>query len=112
VIFRRKILPSTPGVFATRVVTRGVDVTINVGYEHSRCQQYLKQGRALRIETVVKINSRSSKLSSRDGSVNDSGGIPPAFRNQHFALVNDMPTAAAACRHDSPARTADQNSRC
>lgn len=32
-IFGRKILPSTPGVFATRVVTRGVDVTVNVGYK-------------------------------------------------------------------------------
>jgi hypothetical protein len=52
-IFGRKILPSTPGVFATRVVTRGVDVTINVGYKHSRTKQYFKQGRALRIETVV-----------------------------------------------------------
>jgi hypothetical protein len=52
-IFGRKILPSTPGVFATRVVTRGVDVTINVGYKHSRSKQYFKQGRALRIETVV-----------------------------------------------------------
>jgi hypothetical protein len=35
-IFGRRILPSTPGVFATRVVTRGVDVTVNVGYKHSR----------------------------------------------------------------------------
>jgi hypothetical protein len=52
-IFGRKILPSTPGVFATRVVTRGVDVTVNVGYKHSRTKQYFKQGRALRIETVV-----------------------------------------------------------
>ena len=52
-IFGRKILPSTPGVFATRVVTRGVDVTINVGYKHSRTKQYFKEGRALRIETVV-----------------------------------------------------------
>jgi hypothetical protein len=52
-IFGRKILPSTPGVFATRVVTRGVDVTINVGYKHSSCKQYFKEGRALRIETVV-----------------------------------------------------------
>ena len=52
-IFGRRILPSTPGVFATRVVTRGVDVTINVGYKHSRTKQYFKQGRALRIETVV-----------------------------------------------------------
>jgi hypothetical protein len=52
-IFGRRILPTTPGVFATRVVTRGVDVTINVGYKHSRTKEYFKQGRALRIETVV-----------------------------------------------------------
>jgi len=53
IIFGRKILPSTTGVFATRVVTRGVDVTINVGYKHSRTKEYFKEGRALRIETVV-----------------------------------------------------------
>ena len=52
-IFGRKILPSTPGVFATRVVTRGVDVTVNIGYKHSRTKEYFKEGRALRIETVV-----------------------------------------------------------
>ena len=52
-IFGRKILPSTPGVFATRVVTRGVDVTVNVGYKHSRAKQYFKDGRALRVETVI-----------------------------------------------------------
>ena len=52
-IFGRKILPSTPGVFATRVVTRGVDVCVNVGYKHSRTKEYFKEGRALRIETVV-----------------------------------------------------------
>jgi hypothetical protein len=52
-IFGRRIRSSTPGVFATRVVTRGVDVTINAGYKHSRVKQYFKEGRALRIETVV-----------------------------------------------------------
>jgi hypothetical protein len=52
-IFGRKILPTTPGVFATRVVTRGVDVCVNVGYRHSRTKQYFKEGRALRVETVV-----------------------------------------------------------
>jgi hypothetical protein len=52
-IFGRKILPSTPGVFATRVLTRGVDVTVNLGYKHSRSKEYFKEGRALRIETVV-----------------------------------------------------------
>jgi hypothetical protein len=52
-IFGRRVLPSTPGVFATRVVTRGVDVCVNVGYQHSRSKEYFKEGRALRIETVV-----------------------------------------------------------
>lgn len=50
---RRDRSKQTAGVFATRVVTRGVDVTINVGYKHSRVKQYFKDGRALRIETVI-----------------------------------------------------------
>jgi hypothetical protein len=37
----------------TRVVTRGTDVTVNAFYKSSRIKQYLKDGRALRIETVV-----------------------------------------------------------
>ena len=36
-----------------KVVTRGVEVTVNVFYKHSRIKQYLKEGRALRIETVI-----------------------------------------------------------
>jgi hypothetical protein len=52
-IFGRRIRSTTAGVFATRVVTRGVDVTINAGYKHSRVKQYFKEGRALRIETVI-----------------------------------------------------------
>ena len=52
-IFGRRIGSTTTGVFATKVVTRGVDVTVNAFYKHSRIKQYLKEGRALRIETVV-----------------------------------------------------------
>ena len=44
---------ATPEVFKTKVVTRGVDVTVNAFYQHSRIKQYLKDGRALRIETVI-----------------------------------------------------------
>ena len=44
---------SNPQVFKTKVVTRGVDVTMNAFYKHSRIKQYLKDGRALRIETVI-----------------------------------------------------------
>lgn len=50
---RRGRKPATPPTFKTKVVTRGVDVTINAFYKHSRLKQYLKDGRALRIETVV-----------------------------------------------------------
>jgi hypothetical protein len=34
------------------VVTRGVEVTVNVFSKHSRIKQYLKEGRAIRVETV------------------------------------------------------------
>ncbi|HEU5420448.1 MAG TPA: hypothetical protein VFV41_22365 [Streptosporangiaceae bacterium] len=44
---------STGGEFKTKVVTRGTEVTVNAFYKHSRIKQYLKGGRALRIETVV-----------------------------------------------------------
>jgi hypothetical protein len=50
---RRGRRPSVQKVFSTRVVTRGVEVTVNALYKHSRIKQYLKDGRALRIETVV-----------------------------------------------------------
>jgi hypothetical protein len=43
----------TQGVFKTKVITRGVDVTVNAFYKHSRIKQYLKDQRALRVETVI-----------------------------------------------------------
>jgi hypothetical protein len=52
-IFDRRIRSDTDTGFATRVVTHGVDVTVNVFYKHSRIKQYLKEGRALRVETVI-----------------------------------------------------------
>lgn len=53
IIFGRRIQKNTPGEFATKVVTRGTEVTLNVFYKSSRLKQYLKEGRALRIETVI-----------------------------------------------------------
>ncbi len=37
----------------TKIVTRETDVTVNAFFKHSRIKQYLKDGRALRIETVI-----------------------------------------------------------
>jgi hypothetical protein len=53
VIFARKVTKATPGTFTTRVITRGVDVTVNAYYKRSRIKQYLKNGRALRIEDAL-----------------------------------------------------------
>jgi hypothetical protein len=53
IIFDRQIRRNTDTEFKTKVVTRGVEVTLNAFYKHSRIKQYLKQGRALRIETVI-----------------------------------------------------------
>jgi len=39
--------------FATRIFSPGTEVTIDVGSKHSKVKQYLKEGRAYRIETVV-----------------------------------------------------------
>jgi len=52
-IFARQIRTTTKGEFATKVVTRGTEVTVNAFYKHSRIKEYLKEGRALRIETVI-----------------------------------------------------------
>ena len=57
IIFGRRIINgrqrATRGTFKTKVITRGTEVTINAFYRHSRIKQYLKDGRALRIETVI-----------------------------------------------------------
>jgi hypothetical protein len=53
VVFARQVRKTTPGVFRTRVFTQGTQVKLDLGYKRCRVKQYLKEGRALRIETVV-----------------------------------------------------------
>jgi hypothetical protein len=43
----------TKGPFRTRVFSPGTEVKVDFTYKHSRVKQYLKEGRALRIETVI-----------------------------------------------------------
>ena len=49
----------------TRCFARGTEVTLNAYYKHSRVKQYLKDGRALRIETVI---NDTGDLGCRAGS--------------------------------------------
>ena len=53
IIFDRQIRSTTEGQFKTKVITRGTQVTVNACCTHSRIKQYLKDGRALRVETVI-----------------------------------------------------------
>src|SRR5215468_636217 len=41
------------GEFKTKIATYGTEIRINAFYRHSMIKQYLKNGRALRIETVI-----------------------------------------------------------
>jgi hypothetical protein len=52
-VFGRKVLRTTPGRFQTRVVSRGVEPTLQIHYKASKVKQYFKEGRALRTETTV-----------------------------------------------------------
>jgi hypothetical protein len=53
IIFDRRVRSDTISEFKTKVITRGTEITVNAFYKHSRIKQYLKDGRALRIETVI-----------------------------------------------------------
>jgi len=44
---------TTAHPFGTRIFSPGTDVKMDFRYKHSRVKQYLKEGRALRIETVI-----------------------------------------------------------
>src|ERR1700741_2607140 len=50
---RRGRPPTTAPGYRTRIVTRGTEGSVNAFYKHSRIKQYLKDGRALRVETVI-----------------------------------------------------------
>ncbi len=52
-VFSRRISKRTPGRFSTRIITRGVDPTIQIHYRASELKQYFKEGRALRTETTI-----------------------------------------------------------
>src|SRR5439155_1592692 len=52
-VFARQVRTTTREPFGTRVFSSGTEVRIDFRYKHSRVKQYLKGGRALRVETVV-----------------------------------------------------------
>ncbi len=52
-VFARQIRRARDHRFRTRIFGPGTEVKLEFAYKHSRVKQYLKEGRALRIETVI-----------------------------------------------------------
>jgi hypothetical protein len=52
-VFARQVRTTTKEPFRGRVFSPGTEVHMDFAYKHSRVKQYLKEGRALRIETVI-----------------------------------------------------------
>ena len=52
-VFARQIRHARDHRFRSRVFATGTEVQLEFSYKHSRVKQYLKEGRALRIETVI-----------------------------------------------------------
>ena len=53
VVFARQVRTTTKEPFRSRIFCAGTDVKLDFAYKHCRVKQYLKEGRAYRIETVV-----------------------------------------------------------
>jgi hypothetical protein len=52
-VFARQLRRPTTLPYRARVFSPGTEVKMDFSYKHSRVKQYLKEGRALRIETVI-----------------------------------------------------------
>src|SRR5207244_8444944 len=52
-VFARQLRRPTQHPYVGRIFSAGTEVHIDFRYKHSRVKQYLKEGRALRIETVI-----------------------------------------------------------
>ena len=100
IIFGRHIRRDTPGVFRTAIDRPAVGpdaggVVLNLFYKHSRIKQYLKDGRAMRIETVINAprdlgcNARLPNLEALQAK---------ARAANHRILEADVPSRAPSSR--------------
>jgi hypothetical protein len=67
IIFGRRVRCDTPGTFRTAIDRPVIDpddkgVVVNISCKHSRVKQYLKDGRAMRIETVINCPRKSAHV--------------------------------------------------
>lgn len=69
--------------FGTRVFSPGTEVRVDFRYKHSRIKQYLKDGRAPRIETVINNPSDLDDLRPQTPAPARPHPTPPAQQHLH-----------------------------
>jgi hypothetical protein len=95
-IFRRQVRRNTPGRFSTRIVTAGVEPRISIHYKGSRVKQYLKEGRAIRIESVIN-NPTDIGVKRRIAHLGELGALARAV-NRRILAVQRVASAPSLTR--------------
>ena len=75
----------TPGRFATEVITRDTAPQLQIHYKSSKAKAYLKEGRALRVETTVN-NARRLRPAQDPQRRELDGAAPRRGRHQRPLL--------------------------
>jgi len=111
-VFGRRINRRTPGRFATRVLTSGVDPSIQLHYRRSLAKAYFKLGRALRVETTIndthdlglgrllrnlaELRRKAAEINARLLAALDASAVPLASTAEVEAIC--LPTRAGSVR--------------
>jgi len=101
-IFSRRITRRTPGRFATRVITRGVEPWIQIHYRASKLKQYFKANKALRTEATIN-DTRDFAIGRRVRRDNFE-----AIKRAGFAATRrliDLEVSSVACAPDADTLT-------
>jgi hypothetical protein len=115
IVFDRRVQANTPGGFKTAIDRDNDGVVINAFYKHSRIKQYLKDGRALRIETVVAARRIwgsyavwNTSTSSRPRAVTPTAACCRLSVSARAASLRAQPLSGS---HTPPSRTAGRGPR-
>ncbi|MGH9341689.1 MAG: hypothetical protein ACRD1R_19415 [Acidobacteriota bacterium] len=101
-VFSRRITRRTPGRFSTRVITQGVDPSIQIHYRSSKLKQYFKESKALRTETTIN-NTRDFGIGRRVNPDNFQALRQVGEAANHRLI--EMETSGCSCAPDADTLT-------
>lgn len=109
-IFDRRVQKDTPGIFLTKLVNEGVEPRVSIFYKNSRVKLYLKEGKGVRIETVINnptdvgVNAESSIWAPSGRSADKSTGVSLTSVGSHQRQTfRPRSLSRSHCRTEVPA---------